>query len=343
VVGRLTWLLLALTLGSPALCRGWDAAAGMAFLVEFLSEGRWRPLHRMSGPPTTSRLADVAEGNRADIDLYVVPGWPRPAGLVLVHGLAEAGKDDPRLRDAARLLARAGWAVAVPSVPGLTQMRLRPADARPVEAAAEALVRAGYQPVALVAVSVGAGPAVIAAATMGQASPPVAPLSAILLLGAYASTRELLRFTLTGEYHLGPLGGTRPVHEDAIGRFARANADLLDAAGIALTVNRDPAQVAALLGALPVTTRQLLDALSPETHLARLRAPLFLVHGRDDPVVPFTESLRLARAARAAGLPARVALVGAVNHVEGRRTGALGEAWRLWTTFYAFRLVATGG
>jgi acetyl esterase/lipase len=341
VIGRLAWLLVALMLAAPALWRAWDAAATTAFLVEFLSEGRWRPLFRMSGPPASSRLADLARGDRADIDLYVVSGLPRPPGLVLVHGLAEAGKDDPRLRDAARLLARAGWAVAVPSVPGLTQMRLRPADAGPVEVAVEALVRARYDPVALVAVSVGAGPAVIAAAAMGQASPPVAPPSAILLLGAYASTRELLRFTLTGEYRLGPLRGTREVHEEAIGRFARANADLLDAAGVALAINRDPSQVAALLGALPAPTRQLLDALSPETHLGRLRVPLFLVHGRDDPVVPFTESLRLERAARAAGVPARLALVGAVEHVEGGRTGALGDAWRLWTTFYAFRLAAT--
>ena len=294
--------------------------------------------------PDVGPTRGVAPGrpDAADVDLYMVPGLPRPTGLVLVHGLAEAGKDDPRLRDAARLLARAGWAVAVPSVPGLTRMRLRPDDARPVEAAAQALVRARYQPVALVGVSVGAAPAVVAAATMAEASPRASP-SAILLLGGYASTRELLRFTLTGEYRLGPVGGTRPVHEEAIGRFVQANADLLDTSGRALAANRDPSRATALLGALPAPTRELLDALSPEAHLARLRVPLFLVHGRDDPVVPFTESLRLERAARAAGLPVRLALVGAVAHVEGGGTGALGDAWRLWTTFYAFRLTAGRG
>ena len=343
MIGRFGWLLLALLIAAPALWRGWDALVVTGFLVEFLSEGRWRPLSRMSGPPALSRLAALSRGDAADVDLYVVPGLPRPTGLVLVHGLAEAGKDEPRLRDAARLLARAGWAVAVPTMPGLTRMRLRPDDARPVEAAAQTLVRARYQPVALVAVSVGAAPAVVAAATMAEASPPGRPLSAILLLGGYASTRELLRFTLTGEYRLGPVGGTRPVHEDAIGRFVQANADLLDTSGSALAANRDPSRVTALLGALPATTRELLDALSPEAYLARLRVPLFLVHGRDDPVVPFTESLRLERAARAAGRPVRLALVGAVAHVEGGGAGALGDAWRLWTTFYAFRLAAGSG
>ena len=50
-------------------------------------------------------------------------------GLVLVHGVAPEGKDDARLREAARLLARSGFAVAVPTVEGLTVLRLRPEDA----------------------------------------------------------------------------------------------------------------------------------------------------------------------------------------------------------------------
>jgi fermentation-respiration switch protein FrsA (DUF1100 family) len=341
VIRRLGWLLLALLLALPALARGWDAAVATAFLVEFLSERRLRPLSRMSEAP--ARLALLAPSDGAAVDLHVVPGLPRPPGLVLVHGLTAAGKDDSRLRDGARLLARAGWAVAVPTVPGLTGMRLRPDDARPVEVAAVGLARAGYRPVALLGVSVGAGPAVGAAVSLAEAagSAPV-PLSAVLLLGGYGSSRELLRFTLTGAYRLGATGGRRPIHEDAVEVFARANAELLDEAGAALAANRDPSRIDALLDALAPSTQQLLDALSPETYVGRLRAPLFLVHGRHDPVVPFTESLRLQRAARSAGLAARLALVGAVDHVERGRPGALGEAWRLWATLYAFRLTARG-
>ena len=71
--------------------------------------------------------------------------------------------------------------------------------------------------------------------------------------------------------------------------------------------------------------------------MGRIRAPLFLVHGTDDPAVPFTESMRLARAARAAGRPVRLVVVGSVAHVEpGERAGPL-DLGRLWASFYAFR------
>ena len=125
------------------------------------------------------------------------------------------------------------------------------------------------------------------------------------------------------------------------GLVARRDSDvfLLDSSGgAALVASRDVAQVDAVLAALPPSTRQLLDLLSPEAHLARIEAPIFLVHRRQDPVVPFSESLRLERAARSAGRPARLTLVGAVNHVEGGGAYALADAWRLWATFYAFRL-----
>jgi fermentation-respiration switch protein FrsA (DUF1100 family) len=110
---------------------------------------------------------------------------------------------------------------------------------------------------------------------------------------------------------------------------------------IALVANREPDRVDALLADLPARTRKLLDLLSPGEHLPRLGAPVFLVHGREDPVVPFTESLRLERAARRAGVPARLVLVGEVDHIEGGRARSLREAWRLWATVHAFRLAAT--
>jgi len=91
---------------------------------------------------------------------------------------------------------------------------------------------------------------------------------------------------------------------------------------------------------LPPTTRRLLDDLSPESRLGRVRAPLFLVHGRQDPAVPFTESLRLAEAARAAGRPVRATIVGAVGHVDPEERAGWVDLLRLWATFYSFRVTA---
>jgi dienelactone hydrolase len=310
-----------------------------AFLAEFLGPEGARPLSALTREPRAHPIAAPAGMRPVALDLVVRDSLRRPPAVVLVHGLAPAGKDDPRLRRAAGLLARAGWAVAVPTVDGLTVLRLRPEDAAAVTSSVHALGAAGYRRVALLGVSLGAGPALLAAT-----DPTVAGrLSAVLALGGYASAVELLRYTLTGAYGFGAVAGRAPeVFEPAIAQFARANGELLDEAGRRLVDNRDPARVDERVQALPPRTRALLEALSPEHTIGRLEAPLFLVHGRQDPAVPFTETLRLEAAARAAGRPVRAAIVGAVGHVEADRRTRLADLWRLWATFYAFRRTADG-
>jgi fermentation-respiration switch protein FrsA (DUF1100 family) len=131
------------------------------------------------------------------------------------------------------------------------------------------------------------------------------------------------------------------VHAEAIAQFARANTELVDGAGRRLVDNRDPVAFDGLVDALPRPTRDLLDALSPGRVLGGLHAPLFLIHGRQDPAVPFTESLRLRTAALAVGRPVRAAIVGAVGHVEaGSHAGGLADLVRLWAIFYAFQRTA---
>jgi fermentation-respiration switch protein FrsA (DUF1100 family) len=337
-VGAAARLVIAGLLALPALAGGSTVIETSAFVVEFLAHGRWQPLSRLTPEPSVRPLPGAAAGHPVAVDLYARPALRRPPGLVLVHGLSSEGKDDARLRGAAALLARAGWAVAVPTVDGLTTLRLRPEDADAVSAAVDALHAAGYGRVALLGVSLGAGPTLLAAADRATAT----RLSAVLALGGYASAVELLRYTLTGAYAFGPLSGRAAVLEPAIARFVGANADLVDAAGRRLVDNRDPAAFDALVQALPARTRELLDALSPGRAVAGLRAPLFLVHGRADPAVPFTESLRLEAAARAAGRPVRTAIVGALGHVEADRRHAAADLLRLWATFYAFRRAAEG-
>src|SRR3990172_8363789 len=129
------WLLLASLLALPALSAVRTVCAAAAFLVEFLSEGRLPLLSALTPNPARAPLAD----RPVPIDLYRPLTLGTPPALVLVHGLAPMGKDDPRLAQAARLLARAGFRVAVPTIPGLTRLRLRPEDAEPVVAAIRSL------------------------------------------------------------------------------------------------------------------------------------------------------------------------------------------------------------
>lgn len=337
--GAAVRLVLAVLLALPFFAAATTLATTTAFLAEFLGAGRWRTLSTLTREPLVRALPAAAGAQPVPLDLYTGSALRRPTGLVLVHGLSPEGKDDPRLRDAARLLARAGWAVAVPTVEGLTVLRLRPQDAMAVSASVAALQAAGYRRVAVLGISLGAGPALLAAC-----DPTLAPrLSAVLALGGYASAVELLRYTLTGGYAFGDVAGrAATVLEPAIAQFARANPELLDEAGRRLMDNRDPAAVDELVRALPRGTRDLLEALSPGPTIGRLRAPLFLIHGRQDPAVPFTESLRLDAAARAAGRPVRTAIVGAIGHVEADLRAGLADLLRLWTTFYAFRRAAEG-
>lgn len=294
-------------------------AVAAAFLAEFLSGGRVPALSRLTRAPTRGALPGVS-----DTDLVTGHGATRP--LVLVHGFAPEGKDEPRLRAAADLLARTGFAVAVPTVPGLTRGRLRPADVEPVVAALAA--RPG--PTTLVAVSVGAGPALLAAA-----DPRVRErVRMIVVLGGYASAHELARYFLTGEFaYLGHHGHV--THDPEVVRaFVATNADLLDASVARGLAAGDPGAVDTALRDLG----PLLDALSPERVAASLPGRLLLVHGRGDRAVPYTETLRLA-AARRQG--AAVTIVGVVGHVEGEDGGpgrtlrAAADVARLWRVVYA--------
>lgn len=319
---------LALLLVAPLLFRaGWTSVLSAAFLLEFLSAGHVPALTAITPEPVRAPLpvpgvaadlyrgAECAASVAGDLaatsggsagpprrDHRDAPGgWPgRACSLVLVHGLAPAGKDDPRLGQAARLLARTGAAVAVPTVPGLTRLSL---DAEDVEAVV-ATIAAMPPPVRVVGISVGAGPALLAAA-----DPRVRDRVALVLsLGGYASARELARFYVTG-------------HPDLARRFAEANPDLMDPTARRALATGD-------LEHLSPALRRRLDALSPERVVGDLRARLLIVHGRDDPAVPFTESLRLAAAARA--LRPRVVIVGAIAHVEGGGHRQILDLLLLW-------------
>jgi dienelactone hydrolase len=334
---RAVWLGLAALLALPTVIGLTTVVLSTAFLVEFFSGGARRPLTALTPPAVSRPLEVTSAGVRVPTDVFRGASFRRAPGLVLVHGITPRGKNDPQLRAAARLLARTGWVVAVPTVPGLTALRLRPDDAAAVAGAARALHDGGHRPVAVLAVSLGAAPALLAAA-----QPEVAPmLAAVLAVGGYASARELLRYTLTGAYDLDGRRGARPVDETAIDVFARANGELLDGAGARLVANRDPARVDALLAGLSPDTQRLLDALSPEQRVAQVRAPLFLLHGQDDPAVPYTESVRLERAARTAGRPVRAAILGAIVHVDARDRATWRDLGRAWAMFYAFRVAAT--
>jgi pimeloyl-ACP methyl ester carboxylesterase len=322
-VARLSFLVLALVVIAPVVCAGRTALLAAAFLIEFLTQGQPAVLSALTDPPIHRPGAFGETG----ADLYGHVGLDAGRPLVLAHGLASEGKDDPRVRGAAALLARAGFDVAVPTIPGLTRGRLGPEDVEPVVGA----LAARSEPTVLVGVSVGAGPALLAAA-----DPRVRDrVSAVLSLGGYASAREVLRFWLSGTYAYQGIRGRVDHDPELVRGFLRANADRLDPASrAALDAGHREAADRLLDPPTPELARYL-DALSPIRVAPSIGARLILVHGRADRAVPYTESLRLA-----AAHPGRttLVLVGLVEHVGGTRGRGFAEArdlFALWRVMYA--------
>lgn len=300
------------------------------------------------------------EGRARHADLYRPPGDAR-AGVVLLPGVAELGGDDPRLVAFARALARAGFAVLVPELAGLRQLRVSSSDVKEVTDAFAWLVsQKGLAPAGragLAAFSYAAGPALLAA--MDDAIRD--RVGFVFAVGGYHDLRRVLTFFTTGYYiHNGRQQFLAP---DAYGKWAfvagnlhhvqdendrrllenlarrlwrdpaAATDDLVSALGgegqsiWAFVNNRDPHLVPNLMAALPVGILQEVCALNLAQHdLSRLSAPLILVHGYEDPLIPFTESISLARAVSKGH--ARLYLVHGLVHVD--IAPALPDRWRLW-------------
>ena len=101
---------------------------------------------------------------------------------------------------------------------------------------------------------------------------------------------------------------------------------------MALLDNRDPDRVPALIDGLPAPIRADLDALDLKRRdLSQLPFDLILLHGRDDPIIPATESQALAAAAPDDKVSLYV--IDRLTHVE-MGPGALLDSVGLWRAIY---------
>jgi hypothetical protein len=296
--------------------------------------GRSR-LKELTPAPSRTPIRYIVAGRSGAADLYL-PGSGKPgAGIVLVPGAVPEGKDDERLVALATTLARARFAVLTPELTGYRELRIRPGHAREVAdafcylASQERLAPGGRAGIG--AFSYAVGPTVLAAAhddVRGR-------VRFVLGVGGYHDLGVAIRFFTTGYFEEN--GAPRYLRPDDYGRlvFARTALDYLSEAtdrmaldaivdakledreadvsalaqrlgpeGLAvyrLLVNTDPQQTPRLIAALPQALIAAIQALSLENKdLSRLSARMILVHGQNDPLIPYTESVALARALPAA-------------------------------------------
>jgi hypothetical protein len=315
-----------------------------------------------------------AGGERRAADLYTPQGTPARAGLVLVPGAAEGGRRDPRLVEFAEILARSEFAVLVPDIASFRELRPSPDSVREIVDGVGHLHNGGVLSAGLRlgigAFSIASGPAVLAALD----APECCAADFLMLVGGYHDLPRTLTFLTTGYFEVN--GEPRQREPDAYGKwvYALSNAgrlpdpadraalaalagrklddpeaaigDLLAALGPAgravydFIDNRDPARAPRLLAALPAGVRSDIEALDLAARdLSGLRADFILVHGLDDDIIPYTESVSLAGA-----LPegrSRLFLLEGLHHVDRELRGL--DAWRMWRALQTLLSQRDGG
>jgi len=181
-----------------------------------------------------------------------------------------------------------------------------------------------------------------------------------LLIGAFALALLALGVVLAGRHAYGtlllfadlahvdlPLPDRRPAFERQeaefeVGRQRRAADVYLPEAAVRpqprthgfhvravyeFIVNQDPGRVPELVGRLPAAVRADIAALDlAGRDLAGLQAELILVHGFDDNIIPYGESIALAAAVPRGR--ARLYLLQGLRHVDRDFHGL--DAWRMW-------------
>ncbi len=272
----------------------------------------------VAGEPTT--LARPGHGSR----------W---AAIVFLNGATNRGRLHPDVQRLARGLARVGYLVLVPELPGLrryefTEQTLRTAAAVALAAARRPDVKGGR--VTLVGVSTGTTLALLLAEDPRLAGrvalvagiAPFTDLKRVIELattGYYPQDGRLVRYEakdflglVVGRSVVAALPSPRDrrLLEDLLGLDehakdplgalrGRSYPDLSQAgrAAVALLANRDPRRFEALFAGLPGPMRAALGRLSPVMRVAALDTPVELATAPHDKYFPVEESRAIERKA----------------------------------------------
>ncbi|MDP3038504.1 MAG: hypothetical protein Q8O18_01370, partial [Deltaproteobacteria bacterium] len=263
-------------------------------------------------------------------DLFLPQGKGKRSGILLNHGVIDTGKDDPRLKRFAEILCRSGFVVLIPDFKGMRSFRIGPSDIDEVQMAFTYFTSLkNYvlpQSCGLFGFSYGAGPTILAACRPAMRN----KVRFIIAFGAYYDLKNVLSFIASGNFEFEGKRYFRQPQEYGKWVFLANNLDhvvspedrsilqrilqvklrdekaptdhfipLLGKEGkniLALLSHSDPGQTEILIKNLPPAIQTQIEALSVAPVMNKLHADLILAHGKDDDMIPFTETLRLARA-----------------------------------------------
>jgi dienelactone hydrolase len=284
----------------------------------------------LTSTPLLERVEVAAGKDKIAADLYRLPDGKRRAAMLVTHGIIEAGKDDPRLIRFASSLARAGFVVLVPELRGMKSFRIRFEDVDDIVASFQYLASrtdiVDDGKMGLLGFSYGAGPTLMAAGDPSIRQ----QVKFLVSFGGYYDPINVIRFITTGHYeYRGEQGFLKP---EPYGKFVffMNNVDYVENAQdrailrelfkqeetktgadvvplirqltpggrylYELLTNDDPRRVTELVEKIDPRVLDYLRRLAMEPVLPDIRAYMLIGHGSTDPLIPYTESLRLADA-----------------------------------------------
>ncbi|HEX9636989.1 MAG TPA: hypothetical protein VGB99_05615 [Acidobacteriota bacterium] len=182
----------------------WTILLRTAYLLMSLVAPDWAPAMAWVAEPVEERpVTYPSSGAPIHARLYQPQRAGERAGLVLTHGMAWAGMDDPRIVTLARRLAECGFVVLTPDLDPLKRFQLSIHSADQIRDAAlylQALPRVYDDRVGLFGLSYAGSLSFIAAAAPELRG----RLRWVTSFGGYWDFEELVRYTLTGSYRGAP-------------------------------------------------------------------------------------------------------------------------------------------
>ncbi|MCE9599425.1 MAG: alpha/beta hydrolase [Spirochaetia bacterium] len=286
---------------------------------------------------------------------YVYAGGNRGT-IVLVHGMALRGIDDPRMEVLGQSFASLGFTVYAPLFPEIANLVISTESWRKVSQVVRFVSEKVNGRVALFSASFSAGIALVAACGDEKNR-----ISAVCTVGTLGSVDTTLDF-LIGQQGIDDYG-TMVV----LWNFLKVPASVREAFRIAAADNgleRDPPELPGYLSKLKKADRELFNRIrsdrdfrltqwkkftatkqfqdlranvSPSLHMKHVPFQVTLIHGEEDNVIPPSESASLHKEFLARGVRSRLGITPLISHGHGSiGLSAIPEAMKLASAFGEF-------
>jgi prolyl oligopeptidase family protein len=299
----------------------------LLLLPELFPNAPVRPLLWVSDAPVHEEYSYESAAGHVDADLYL-PGSGGRHGAVILYTGAFGLRRDPGFVQFAEALAREGAVVMAPESVALRNGYVTADEADDVLQATDYLRSRGeVDPNRIGSFGFSAGGSIVLLAAEDPRGRD--ELAFLNIFGSYYDAPQFLREVVSREIDVDRQSTPwepdevtiytvekqivtslpDPVDREILGRVyldkttpAEGELDQLSADGrlaVELFERPSPARADAILDALPASSRERLDSVSPSRHIDQLKTRLYIMHDRSDSYVPFVQSRELAAAAPA--------------------------------------------